>query len=173
METAAIILAAGAGTRMKSKKPKVVHEVLGRPLVQWAVHAAEAAGADRIVTVVGHGREAVIPLVEDDTQVVVQTSQRGTADAVLAAADALVDFDGAVVVLSGDSPLIRPETIREMCALREAHDAAVVVLTMDLANPFGYGRIVRDGAGEVERIVEQKDASPEERSEERRVGKEC
>lgn len=162
METAAIILAAGAGTRMKSKRPKVAHEVLGRPLVQWAVRAAEAAGADRIVTVVGHGREAVIPLVEDDTQVVVQTSQRGTADAVLAAADALADFDGAVVVLSGDSPLIRPETIREMCALREAHDAAVVVLTMDLANPFGYGRIVRDGAGEVERIVEQKDASPEE-----------
>ena len=62
----------------------------------------------------------------------------------LAAADALADFDGAVVVLSGDSPLIRPETIREMCALREEHDAAVVVLTMELANPFGYGRIVRD-----------------------------
>ena len=162
METAAIILAAGAGTRMKSKKPKVAHEVLGRPLVRWAVEAAKKAGADRVVTVVGHGREQVAPLVEGDTEVVVQTQQRGTADAALAAKDALAGFDGAVVVLSGDSPLIRPETIREMCALREAHDAAVVVLTMDLANPFGYGRIVRDGAGEVERIVEQKDASPEE-----------
>ena len=162
METAAIILAAGAGTRMKSKKPKVAHEVLGRPLVQWAVCAAEEAGADRVIAVVGHGREAVIPLVEGRAEVAVQTSQRGTADAVLAAADALADFDGAVVVLSGDSPLIRPETIREMCALREEHDAAVVVLTMELANPFGYGRIVRDGAGEVERIVEQKDATAEE-----------
>lgn len=162
METAAIILAAGAGTRMKSKKPKVVHEVLGRPLVRWAVEAAKDAGAERVVTVVGHGREQVIPLVEGDTTVVVQQAQRGTADAVLAAKDALAGFEGAVVVLSGDSPLIRPETIREMCALREKHDAAVVVLTMELANPFGYGRIVRDGAGEVERIVEQKDATVEE-----------
>ncbi len=162
METAAIILAAGAGTRMKSKKPKVVHEVLGRPLVRWAVEAAKAAGADEVVTVVGHMREQVIPLVEDDTDVVVQQAQRGTADAVLAAQEALADFDGAVVVLSGDSPLIRPETIAEMVALREEHNAAVVVLTMELANPFGYGRIVRDGAGEVARIVEQKDATPEE-----------
>lgn len=162
METAAIILAAGAGTRMKSKKPKVVHEVLGRPLVRWAVEAAKAAGADEVVTVVGHMREQVIPLVEDDTDVVVQQAQRGTADAVLAAQETLADFDGAVVVLSGDSPLIRPETIAEMVALREEHNAAVVVLTMELANPFGYGRIVRDGAGEVARIVEQKDATPEE-----------
>ena len=162
METAAIILAAGAGTRMKSKRPKVAHEVLGRPLVRWAVEAAKDAGADRIVTVVGHGREAVIPLVEGDTDVAVQTSQRGTADAVLAAKEALAGFTGAVAVLSGDSPLIRPETIREMCALREKHNAAVVVLTMELADPTGYGRIVRDGTGEVERIVEQKDATPAE-----------
>ena len=162
METAAIILAAGAGTRMKSKKPKVVHEVLGRPLVRWVVEAAKEAGADRVVTVVGHMRDQVIPLVEGDTEIVVQEAQRGTADAVLAAADALAGFDGAVVVLSGDSPLIQPETIRQMAALREEHNAAVIVLTMELENPFGYGRIVRDGAGEVARIVEQKDASPEE-----------
>ena len=162
METAAIILAAGAGTRMKSKKPKVVHEVLGRPLVRWVVEAAKEAGADKVVAVVGHQREQVIPLVEDDSLVAVQQQQRGTADAVLAAKEALGDLDGAVVVLSGDSPLIRPETIAEMVALREEHQAAVVVLTMELANPFGYGRIVRDGAGEVERIVEQKDATVEE-----------
>lgn len=162
METAAIILAAGAGTRMKSKKPKVVHEVLGRPLVRWVVEAAKEAGADRVVTVVGHMRDQVIPLVEGDTEVVVQEAQRGTADAVLAAADALAGFDGAVVVLSGDSPLIQPETIRQMAALREEHNAAVIVLTMELENPFGYGRIVRDGAGEVARIVEQKDATAEE-----------
>ncbi|WP_296013270.1 bifunctional UDP-N-acetylglucosamine diphosphorylase/glucosamine-1-phosphate N-acetyltransferase GlmU [uncultured Adlercreutzia sp.] len=162
METAAIILAAGAGTRMKSKKPKVVHEVLGRPLVRWVVEAAKGAGADRVVTVVGHQRDQVIPLVEEDTTVVVQQAQRGTADAVLAAKEALADFEGAVMVLSGDSPLIRPETIAEMAALREEHNAAVIVLTMELENPFGYGRIVRDGAGEVARIVEQKDATPEE-----------
>ena len=80
METAAIILAAGAGTRMKSKKPKVVHEVLGRPLVRWVVEAAKEAGADRVVTVVGHMRDQVIPLVEGDTEIVVQEAQRGTAD---------------------------------------------------------------------------------------------
>ena len=105
METAAIILAAGAGTRMKSKKPKVVHEVLGRPLVRWVVEAAKAAGADRIVTVAGHQREQVIPLVEGDTEVAVQTAQRGTADAVLAAKDALAGFDGAVVASHGTATI--------------------------------------------------------------------
>lgn len=162
METAAIILAAGAGTRMKSKKPKVCHEMLGRPLVQWAVHAARDAGADRVVCVVGHGRDQVIPLLEDRAEVVVQEQQLGTADAVLAAKEALEGFTGTIVVLTGDSPLIRPETIAEMASLREAHNAAVIVLTMELDNPTGYGRIIRDGAGEVARIVEQKDATPEE-----------
>jgi bifunctional UDP-N-acetylglucosamine pyrophosphorylase/glucosamine-1-phosphate N-acetyltransferase len=144
---------------MKSKKPKVAHELLGRPLVQWALKAAEAAGATRIVTVVGHGREHVIPLVEGQSEVVIQEQQRGTADAVLSCKEALAGFEGAVVVLSGDSPLIEPSTLAEMCALREKHEAAVVVLTMELDDPTGYGRIIRDGAGEVERIVEQKDAT--------------
>ena len=84
MEAAAIVLAAGAGTRMKSKKPKVAHEVLGKPLVRWVVDAAHAAGVTQVVTVVGHAREQVISLVEGDTQVVVQEVQNGTAGAVLA-----------------------------------------------------------------------------------------
>ena len=84
MEAAAIVLAAGAGTRMKSKKPKVAHEVLGKPLVRWVVDAAHAAGVSQVATVVGHAREQVIPLVEGDTQVVVQEVQNGTAGAVLA-----------------------------------------------------------------------------------------
>ncbi len=162
MSTAAIVLAAGAGTRMKSKKPKVVHEVLGKPLVRWVVDAAVEAGSDKVVSVVGHMREQVIPLVEADTQVVVQQQQRGTADAVASCKDALADFDGSLVVLSGDCPLITAETISALVKMREEHDAAVVVLTMQLENPFGYGRIIRDEAGQVARIVEQKDASPEE-----------
>jgi len=162
MSTAAIVLAAGAGTRMKSKKPKVVHEVLGKPLVRWVVDAAVEAGSDKMVSVVGHMREQVIPLVEADTQVVVQQQQRGTADAVASCKDALADFDGSLVVLSGDCPLITAETISALVKMREEHDAAVVVLTMQLENPFGYGRIIRDEAGQVARIVEQKDASPEE-----------
>ena len=120
MEAAAIVLAAGAGTRMKSKKPKVAHEVLGKPLVRWVVDAAHEAGIGRIATVVGHERQQVEPLVEADTEVVVQPERRGTAD------------------------------------------AAVVVLTMELENPYGYGRIVRDRVGAVERIVEQKDANSAE-----------
>ena len=164
MESAAVVLAAGEGTRMKSKKPKVVHEVLGKPLVRWVVDAAKAAGVDRVITVVGSGREQVVPLVEGDTQVVVQEQQRGTADAVAVCTEALEGFEGSLVVLSGDSPLITPETIARLVRERERSGAAVVVLTMRLDDPFGYGRIVRDESGAVERIVEQKDASPEEQA---------
>ena len=162
MDTAAIVLAAGAGTRMKSEKPKVAHEVLGQPLVRWVVNAAKEAGASRIVGVVGHCRDRVEPLFAGDAEIVVQAEQRGTADAVASCADALAGFDGSLVVLSGDCPLITPETISALVRMREERDAAVVVLTMQMDNPFGYGRIVRDEAGEVARIVEQKDATPEE-----------
>ncbi len=162
MEAAAIVLAAGAGTRMKSKKPKVAHEILGKPLVRWVVDAAREAGLARVVSVVGHEREQVIPLVEADTDVVVQEERNGTAGAVAVCADALADFDGSLVVLSGDCPLITADTIARLAAVREENDAAVVVLTMQLDDPFGYGRIVRDPQGGVARIVEQKDAAPEE-----------
>lgn len=162
MQTAAIILAAGAGTRMKSKKPKVAHEMLGKPLVNWVVDAAEEAGIDKIVTVVGHMREQVEPLVENRTQVLIQEAQRGTADAVLSCADAFDGFEGSLLVLSGDCPLVTADTMRALATAREAADAAVVVLTMQPEDPFGYGRIIRDEIGQVERIVEQKDASPEQ-----------
>lgn len=162
MSTAAIVLAAGAGTRMKSKKPKVAHEVLGKPLVRWVVDAAREAGVGRVVSVVGHAREQVAPLVEGDTEIVVQEQQNGTAGAVAVCADALADFDGSLVVLSGDCPLISSETIAALVKAREDADAAVVVLSMELENPFGYGRIIRGEDGSVVRIVEQKDATPEE-----------
>ncbi len=162
MGTAAIVLAAGAGTRMKSKKPKVAHEVLGRPLVSWVLEAAKQAGVEQMVAVVGHMREQVIPLVEADAHVVVQAEQRGTAHAVLVCADSFSGFDGSLVVLSGDCPLITAETISALVRTREENDAAVVVLTMQPENPFGYGRIIRDETGQVARIVEQKDAKPEE-----------
>ena len=162
MESAAIVLAAGAGTRMKSRKPKVAHEVLGKPMVRWVIDAAHEAGLSRIVTVVGHERDQVIPLVEGDTQIAEQYVRRGTADAVNSCREQLGDFEGSVVVLSGDCPLITPATIRKLVEMRERADAAVVVLTMELDDPTGYGRIVRDASGEVERIVEQKDANDAE-----------
>lgn len=162
MKTAAIVLAAGAGTRMKSDKPKVAHEVLDKPLVNWVLDAAEEAGIERLVTVVGHKREQVIPLVEDRAEIVVQEEQRGTAHAVLSCSDALADFEGSLLVLSGDCPLITSETMKALIDMRESNDAAVVVLTMEMPDPTGYGRIIREADGSVARIVEQKDASPEE-----------
>lgn len=159
MATAAIILAAGAGTRMKSTHAKVAHTILDKPLVRWVIDAAKEAQADPILTVVGYNREEVIPLVCEDTRPVVQEQQLGTANAVSVCADELADFDGSVLVLNGDSPLVTPQTLRKLAALREEQNAAVVVLTMKLEDPFGYGRIIRDAAGNVARIVEQKDAS--------------
>lgn len=161
MEASALVLAAGAGTRMKSAKPKVAHEILGKPLVRWVVDAVHAAGVESVVAVVGHGRDAVEPLLSD-CAVAVQEEQLGTAHAVLAAKEALAGKTGSLVVLTGDSPLVRPATIERLVRTREENDAAVVVLTMEVDDPTGYGRIVRDGAGDVVAIVEQKDCSPEQ-----------
>lgn len=161
MEASALILAAGAGTRMKSSKPKVAHEILGKPLVRWVVDAAHAAGIDSVVSIVGHGRDQVEPLLSDTTMVV-QEEQLGTAHAVLVAREALAGKSGSLVVLTGDSPLVKPSTIEELVRTREESNAAVVVLTMEAENPFGYGRIVRDDAGDVMAIVEQKDCTPEQ-----------
>lgn len=162
METSAIILAAGSGTRMKSAKPKVAHELLGKPLVRWVVDAAREAGVGIVISVLGHGIDVVRPLVEHDTQVVVQQQRNGTADAVNSAREACEGMTGSLLVLSGDCPLIRPETIAGLARAREEADAAVAVLTMEAENPFGYGRIIRDAQGQVECIVEQKDCTPEQ-----------
>ena len=162
METSAIILAAGSGTRMKSAKPKVAHELLGKPLVRWVVDAAREAGVGTVISVLGHGIDVVRPLVEHDTQVVVQQQRNGTADAVNSAREACEGMTGSLFVLSGDCPLIRPETIAGLARSREEADAAVAVLIMEAENPFGYGRIIRDAQGQVECIVEQKDCTPEQ-----------
>lgn len=162
MDTSAIILAAGSGTRMKSSKPKVAHELLGKPLVRWVVDAAREAGVGTVISVLGHGIDVVRPLVEQDTQVVVQEQRNGTADAVNSARCACEGMTGSLLVLSGDCPLIRPETIANLAKAREEADAAVAVLTMEAENPFGYGRIIRDVQGQVECIVEQKDCTPDQ-----------
>lgn len=145
---AAIILAAGEGKRLKSKTPKVAHEILGKPIVRWVLDAARDAGIGKIVTVVGHQSETVIPIVSGLSEVVVQPKQLGTADAVKCAmeSDALSGFDGNVVILSGDCPLIKPSTIKGLAEVCEDRHAGVVVLTMHLDDPTGYGRIIRDGS---------------------------
>lgn len=161
MQATALILAAGGGTRMRSNMPKVAFEMLGKPLVRWVVDAARGAGCDDTIVVLGHGRELVEPIV-DDTTIVYQDELLGTGHAVMMAADELKARGGVVVVLSGDSPLIRPETLEKMMAVRAEHDASAVVLTFTPSDPFGYGRIVRGESGGVERIVEQKDCTDEE-----------
>ncbi|GAB4287261.1 MAG: bifunctional UDP-N-acetylglucosamine diphosphorylase/glucosamine-1-phosphate N-acetyltransferase GlmU [Coriobacteriia bacterium] len=161
MGAAALILAAGEGTRMKSALPKVAHTILGVPLVRYAVRAAQDAGCERVVVITGHGAETVESLLPDET-CVRQEEQLGTGHAVLCAADALADWSGSLVVLSGDTPLLRAETVRKLIDERERTGAAAVVLTAVMDDPAGYGRIVRDADGELAAIVEHKDLEPDQ-----------
>ena len=163
MGVSAIILAAGAGTRMRSKHPKVVHGILGEPIISYVVTAARSAlDLQKLVAVVGHGREEVEPLVRDCCEIVVQEEQRGTADAVRCCAGAFQGMTGSLVVLSGDCPLITAQSIRALVDHREKTGAVVCALSMKPDDPHGYGRIVRSATGEFERIVEQKDCTPAE-----------
>lgn len=162
---AAIILAAGQGTRMKSELPKVLHRVGGRAMLDWAIAAAAATGAQRTVVVTGarapevnaHAINTLGP-----NAAVIQDPPLGTAHAVLAAETALAGFDGDVVILYGDAPFVPPARIEDMFALRGAR-TGLVVLGFEAREPAGYGRIVRNGAV-VERIVEHKDANEAERA---------
>lgn len=162
MEARALILAAGAGTRMKSSKPKVAHELLGKPLVRWAVDAARDAGCTQVHAVIGTGKEVVEPLLPD-CAISYQLDMLGTGHTVMCAAEKFTGFEGCIVVLCGDTPLLRPETIAALVEQHEREAASCTVLTMAPACPTGYGRIVRNQAGNVQAIVEEKDCTPEQR----------
>jgi bifunctional UDP-N-acetylglucosamine pyrophosphorylase/glucosamine-1-phosphate N-acetyltransferase len=163
MSAIALILAAGEGTRMKSDKPKVAHEILGLPMVRWVVDAAREAGCERSVAITGHRAEQVEALL-GDVECVRQDQQLGTGHAVMCAQAALGDFHGSLLVLSGDTPLLRASTISGLVAMRESAGAVLTLLTATLPDPTGYGRIVRDRDGNVARIVEEKDCTPEQRA---------
>lgn len=163
---AAIILAAGQGTRMKSDLPKVLHEVGGRAMLDWAISAAQGVGASRIVVVTGRhgpsvGEHAVRRL--GAGAAVVQDPPLGTGHAVRAAEAALADFDGDVVILYGDAPFVPAERIEAMFAERAA-SGGLVVLGFEAADPTGYGRLIESQDGALKRIVEHKDASEAERA---------
>ncbi len=155
-----VILAAGKGTRMKSELPKVLHPLAGRPLLSHCLAAADALDAARICVVYGHGGD-ILPtrIARDDVHWVLQEPQLGTGHAVQQAVPRL-DPAAICLILYGDVPLIRSETLQEMTLI--ARQGAVALLTVRMANPAGYGRIVRDVQGQVRRIVEHKDASPDE-----------
>jgi bifunctional UDP-N-acetylglucosamine pyrophosphorylase / glucosamine-1-phosphate N-acetyltransferase len=157
-ELAAVVMAAGIGTRMKSATPKHLHPILGRRLVDWVVDAARGAGVERLVVVASPQTSDLLEGVE----VVVQEEPRGTGDAVRCAKAALEGFDGDVLVLNGDVPALRSETIRALVETHRAAGAAATVLSFEPADAGAYGRIVRDANGQLARIVEAADASPEE-----------
>lgn len=161
--TKAIILGAGKGSRMKSELPKVLHTVNGKPMMVHAIERAREAGVDEVVIVVGYKKDEVMEALGDQgVGFAVQDEQRGTGHAVLCARDELLGFDGNVVVLYGDMPLLGSRTIRSLMETREEQDAAAIALTIELPNPPDFGRIVRDASGQVVRVVEVKDCTPEE-----------
>ena len=157
-----IILAAGLGTRMKSATIKILHHAAGRPIIDYVLDLAGEVCARPPIMVIGHQRDAVQQAVGERARYAVQEEQQGTGHAVLQAASQL---DGAkhILILSGDVPLTRPETLRQLLEEHEQSDNALTLLTMKLDDPAMYGRVVRDPSGEVTRIVEAKDATDDEK----------
>ena len=166
MERAAVVLCAGQGTRMKSEIPKVLHPIWGQPMGAWAIKAALHSGASRVVTVVGHQAERVTEVLKQsvpDIAIALQAEQNGTGHAVKMALPELEDFQGTVLVLCGDTPCLTGTTLEQLCLAREETGAPLALATAMVPDPTGYGRIVRDMLGRLVRIVEQKDASADER----------
>ncbi len=162
---AAVILAAGKGKRMRSDLPKVLHEVGGRPMIHWVVSTAREVGAEPIVLVVGRGhRQIKAALKGAGVSYVIQHEQLGTAHAVEQTRPLLEGFDGDIVVLSGDVPGISPRTITALCRRHERTGAKATMLSAELDNPTGYGRVLKDAEGHLLRVVEEEDATDEERA---------
>ena len=166
MSTTAIILAAGKSTRMKSRKPKVLHEVCGRPMLDHVLRACYAAGCEHIIGVVGHGKEEVMAPFATDRRInwVEQKEQLGTGHAAQSCIAELKKIgDGNVFILAGDGPLIRGEVLTTLLQahLDDAADASMATAVLD--DPTGYGRVIRDANGEFIEIIEQPDATPEQR----------
>jgi bifunctional UDP-N-acetylglucosamine pyrophosphorylase/glucosamine-1-phosphate N-acetyltransferase len=165
MSLTAIILAAGKSTRMKSKRSKVLHEVCGKPMLEFVLQACYGAGCTRILAVVGHGKDEVIAQFGHDRRItfVEQTEQLGTGHAARMCEPYLKDHHGDVFILAGDGPLITAGVLGTLLKAHKDDRAAASMATAVLDDPFGYGRIVRDDAGEFVEIIEQADASDEQR----------
>ncbi|KAA0139840.1 NTP transferase domain-containing protein [Gimesia chilikensis] len=161
---AAVILAAGKSTRMKSELPKVLHPILGRPMIEYVLDAARSAGCEKIVVIVGHKAEEVKAALSHhpDVEFALQADQKGTGHAVMMSADNLTEHDGPVLVLAGDTPLLKGSSLSRLLEVQQQQNAACVVGTAITEANEGLGRIVRDTNGSFLRIVEQKDATPEE-----------
>ena len=162
-EMVAVILAAGKGTRMKSALPKVLHTVGGKPMLRHVMTAAKQAGADRQVVVIGFGGEQVQAEIGAAVEYVLQAEQLGTGHAMMQVQPVLAGFSGTVLLLCGDTPLLTGKTLQELVALHQQSGVAATVLTATPTDATGYGRILRDATGQVLGIVEQKDATEEQK----------
>jgi len=159
---AAVILAAGKGTRMKSDWPKVLHRVCGQPILNYVLQAVNGAGVTKTVIVVGDEWKEVAKTFDPKAETVVQSERLGTAHALRQSEALLKDFPGDVLVVCGDTPLLKPATLKALVREHMDKNAVASVLTAKMDDPSGYGRVIRGSQGEVTRIVEHKDASPEE-----------
>jgi len=165
-DTVALVLAAGQGKRMQSDLPKVLHEMAGRPLLGHVFAMLDALGVGRVIAVIGFQRDRVRAAFADEDAIewAVQAEQRGTGHAVLCAGPALEGFEGTLLVVCGDTPLLTAKTHHTLLEAHRESGAAVTVLSMTLPDPKGYGRIVRGADGNIEAIVEERDATPEIRT---------
>jgi bifunctional UDP-N-acetylglucosamine pyrophosphorylase/glucosamine-1-phosphate N-acetyltransferase len=162
---AVVIIGAGKGTRMRSALAKVLHPLAGRPLIGHVLALATQLAPQQLIAVVGHQAEVVRSVCEaQGATCVLQEPQLGTGHAVAQTEPMLADFDGDVLVLYGDVPLLQSSTVRQLWAVHQRHEAVVTVLTAHAEDPSGYGRIIRTPAGGLERIVEERDASADERA---------
>lgn len=160
----AVILAAGEGTRMKSKYPKVSHKLCGKSMVQHVVDSVKKAGIDDIIVVVGHKAEQVMGCIDLSVRFAFQEEQLGTAHAVMCSSDFIKENEGITLVLCGDTPLISEDTLKSLTSYHESNKFSGTILTADFEDPSGYGRVIRNETLDVERIVEHKDASDCERA---------
>ncbi len=161
----ALILTAGKGKRMKSSIPKVLHPILGQPIINYVIEEVKKISPEKTVLVVGYGSDDVKKaLKSDQLSYVRQSRQLGTAHAVMSSRRVLDGYDGTVLILCGDSPLIRHETLSKFINTHKKAKSLLSILTAKVSNPYGYGRIIRNGRGRLTAIVEEKDATPEQRS---------
>lgn len=164
MSIAAVVLAAGIGKRMKSRVPKVLHPVLGKPMLSYVIDAVRGVSPAKIVVVLGRGRDDVKKSVDSKGIIFVEQGvQLGTGHAANCARKELGGFRGDILVLNGDFPLITSQSLKSLVKKHESEKADISILTARLQDPFGYGRVLRNNKGEIESIVEDRDASPEER----------
>ncbi len=160
MEIKSLVLAAGKGTRMKSILPKVLHKVNGISMISKVLKILKKAGIEENILILGHKKELVLSEI-GEKEYVEQKEQLGTGHAIIQAKEKLKDFDGTILVVCGDTPLLREESIKKLYTQHKKNNSAVTIMTAEFENPFGYGRIVKDEEGKVKAIVEEKEANEE------------